>query len=116
MREDVYSKHFKLGHHTVHNSPGICNGIWSDMGIETNYMLYGKSRFGIIGFTLQPETLKTWAYSLNICTGIMKDLSDMAEGKSETPDKHKEEGTAWIKSDGKERDSLRIKLLTCIAH
>ena len=51
------------------NSPGIANGIWSDMEIETTYMLYGHSWFGIIGFTLKPETLKT-------CSSPLRDLSD----------------------------------------
>ena len=41
--------------------PGIWNGIWSDMFIETTVIRYGHGPGGIIGITLKPETLKTWA-------------------------------------------------------
>ncbi|MCP3888518.1 MAG: hypothetical protein GY702_06550, partial [Desulfobulbaceae bacterium] len=55
-------KQFLKGEHTVHHTAGISNGIWSDMAIETTYMRYGHGRSGIVGLTLNPESLKTWSY------------------------------------------------------
>jgi len=52
---------FMKGEHVMHHIPGVWNGIWSDMFIETTFMRYGHSHGGIIGITLRPDTLKTWA-------------------------------------------------------
>ena len=52
-------KYFMDGEHTVHHKTGLFNGLWTDMGIETTFMRYGKGRNGIIGITLKPGTLKT---------------------------------------------------------
>ena len=46
--------------------PGLWNGIWSDMSIETTFMRYGHDKQGIIGVTLKPETIKVWSLSLHI--------------------------------------------------
>ena len=51
---DVH-KHFRAHEHTMHHTPGLFNGIWSDMAIETTYMRYGHGRKGIFGITLKPE-------------------------------------------------------------
>lgn len=59
---------FAKGQRTMHHNPGIFNGIWSDMAIETTFMRYGHSKNGIVGITLKPETLKTWAYSCILVT------------------------------------------------
>ena len=67
MPEDV-RQHFVNGEHIMHHNPGLFNGIWSDMAIETTFMRYGHGQSGIIGITLRPETLKTWAYSLTHAT------------------------------------------------
>ncbi len=63
---EVVRQHFVKGEHTVHNNAGLFTGIWSDMAIETTFMRYGHGQSGIIGITLIPETLKTWAYSLHM--------------------------------------------------
>ena len=55
---------FMSGEHVMHHVPGLWNGIWSDMFIETTFMRYGHGPQGIIGITLKPETLKTWALGL----------------------------------------------------
>jgi len=47
---------FLRGEHTMHHIPGIFNGIWSDMAIDTTFMHYGHGRSGIINVTLKPET------------------------------------------------------------
>ncbi len=60
---------------------GLWNGIWSDMFIESTFMRYGHGQLGIIGITLKPETLKTWALSRHICSRLMEDLAEL-RGKS----------------------------------
>ena len=76
MPDDVRN-HFMRDEHTMHHTAGIYNGIWSDMAIETTLMRHGKGRNGIIGITLKPETLNTWAYSMHTCNEILKDLDQM---------------------------------------
>ena len=74
---------------------GIWNGIWSDMFIETTFMRYGHGPRGIIGITLKPETLKTWALGLHICSRLEQDIADITEGERVTSQEtHKEETTA----------------------
>ena len=102
---------FGRGQHTMHHKTGIYNGIWSDMLIETTFMRYGHSQGGIVGITLKPETLKTWAYSIHICHSILNDLADMRDEKvSECQITHKEETNAKIKSDATDRRNLSEKL------
>ena len=54
------------GEHVMHHIPGVWDGVWSIMFIETTFMRYGHSHGGIIGITLRPDTLKTWALGLHI--------------------------------------------------
>lgn len=107
-------KHFMDGQHTMHHTTGLFNGIWSDMAIETTFMRYGKGRNGIIGLTLNPGSLKTWAYSLHICNGIVNDLNEMRDETPATHTSHKEEMKARIKTDAKDRKALQDKLQLCI--
>jgi hypothetical protein len=51
---------FMKGEHVTRHTPGVWNGMWTDMMIETTFMRYGKGPNGIIGITLKPNTLKTW--------------------------------------------------------
>ena len=51
-------KHFMAREHTMHQTSGLFNGIWTDMAIETTFMRYGHGRRGIAGITLKQETLK----------------------------------------------------------
>ena len=44
------------GEHVMRHIPGMWNGIWSDMFIETTFMRYGHGKSGIAGFILKPET------------------------------------------------------------
>ena len=42
-------------------------------------MRYGHSHGGIIGITLQPETLKIWALGLHIRSRIVEDMIHMSD-------------------------------------
>ena len=84
------------------------------MVIETTFMRYGHEQSGIIGITLKPETLKTWAYSLHTCHGIIDDLNEMRDNERPTAQtSHKEETAAIIKGDDQDRKALRDKLELC---
>ena len=99
----------------MHHNAGLFNGIWSDMTIETTFMRYGHGQSGIIGITLEPETLKTWAYSLQTCRGIIDDLNEMRDNERPSAQtSHKEETAARIKGDDQDRKALRDKLELCI--
>ncbi|KAG1656584.1 hypothetical protein GQR58_023837 [Nymphon striatum] len=103
------------GHHTMHHSTGLFNGIWSEIAIETTFMRYGHSKSGIVGITLKPETLKTWAYSLHTCHGILDYLDEMRETyRSPCKTTHKEETAARIQGDEQDRKNLDEKLKLCI--
>ena len=45
---------FMTAEHTMHHIPGIWNGIWSDMNIDTTFMRYEHGKRGIMGVTLKP--------------------------------------------------------------
>jgi len=65
-------EHFMKGSHVMRHVPGLWNGLWSDMFIETTVMRYGHVKSGIIDITLKSETLKTWALSLHVCGQILE--------------------------------------------
>ena len=95
--------------------PGVWNGIWSDMFIETTFMRYGHGKRGIIGVTLKPETLKVWSFSLHICSRLEQDISSFInpDDDAELTD-HKEESKGRISTDKADRESIRRKLQECI--
>jgi len=103
-------KMFLNGDHVTRHTPGIWNGIWSDMMIETTFMRYGKGPGGIIGNTLKPSTVKTWALSLHICSMLAKDFSDMITGEKSNPNLHKEEMKSRMTSDANDRAKIGQKL------
>ena len=74
-------EYFMKGAHVMRHRPGLWNGLWSDMFIETTLMRYGHGKAGIIGITLKPETLKTWALSLHVCGKLLEDLSTLRENE-----------------------------------
>ena len=69
---------FMRGEHVMYHVPGLWNGIWSDMYIETTFMRYGHGPGGIIGITLKPETLKTWALGLHVCCQLEQDTVNLS--------------------------------------
>lgn len=102
---------FMKGEHVMHHVPGLWNGIWSDMFIETTFMRYGHGPGGIIGITLKPETLKTWALGLHICCRLEQDIAEVVGSEKERrQETHKEETKARIASDSSDRASIREKL------
>ena len=109
-------EYFMKGAHVMRHRPGLWNGLWSDMFIETTFMWYGHGKAGIIGITLKPETLKTWALSLHVCGKLLEDLSTLRENErpSCTQTIHKEEAEARISADQADREGLRKKLDMCI--
>ncbi|KAK5898165.1 hypothetical protein CgunFtcFv8_015606 [Champsocephalus gunnari] len=66
----------------MHHRSDVFNGIWSDMAIETTFMRYGHGQNGIIGITLRPETLKTWASSMHACNKVVGNLDSMRDHMS----------------------------------
>ena len=112
LPSEVLEKFLK-GQHVMRHKPGLWNGIWSDMFIESTFMRYGHGPGGVIGVTLQPATLKLWAYSLHICAQITGDIVAMTEGGKNRgiATIHKEVMPARITAD---RSKLREKLFTCI--
>ncbi|EDO50031.1 predicted protein [Nematostella vectensis] len=106
---------FLKGEHTMHHVPGLWNGIWSDMFIETTFMRYGHGPGGIIGITLKPETLKTWALGLHICFRLDQDVASIVSNEQEACQAtHEEETQGRIASDSADRESIRKKLELCI--
>ena len=109
-------EHFMKGEHVMRHIPGIWNGIWSNMYIETTFMSYGHDQGGIIGIIRKPETLQIWALNLHIhvCGQLESDLADMVEGESENLQAtHKEERPTRLTKDAhhNHREGIRRKLL-----
>ena len=57
LHENVLKRFLNEEHVRSHN-PGVWNGIWSNMFIETTFMCYGKGPGGLVGVTLKPSTIK----------------------------------------------------------
>ena len=103
--------HFMKGEHTVQQTSSIFAGLWSDMAIETSYMWFGHSSTGIVGQLLKPETIKTWAYSINSCCELAEGLEAMRNKDQEENTTHKEMKGRINKDDC---SILRKKLETSI--
>jgi hypothetical protein len=87
------------------------------MAIETTFMRYGHGQSGIIGVTLKPNTVNTWAYSMHACNTVVSNLDEMRQqyhNDQITQVHHKEEGTARIKLDTADHRILQEKLQNCI--
>lgn len=98
---------FMKSQHVMRHSPGLWNGMWSDMYIETTFMRYGHGPGALVGITLNPSATRRWALSLHIRSRLIKDLSNMRDANlsSNEVTVHKEE---------KIREKIREKLQTCI--
>ena len=73
------AERFLKGEHVMRHNPGLWNGIWSDMYIETTFICYCHGPGRIVDITLNPNALKHWALSLHICSQIIKDVSEMGD-------------------------------------
>ena len=70
------------------------------MYTESTFMRYGQSHGGIIGITLQPETLKIWALGHHNWSRIVEDMTNMSDQHSvQTQETHKEESKSRIQAD-----------------
>lgn len=91
--------------------PGLWDGIWSAMFVESTFMRYGHSHGGIIGITLQPETRKTWTLGLHICSRLVDDIACMRDPDyAATQETHKEEIKSRIKTNAADRSAIREKM------
>ena len=85
------------------------------MFIESTFMRYGHGKAGIVGITLKPETLKTWALSRHICSQMIDNMNSLQEETKDTCQvMHKEEGKSRIQCDQKDRDGIKQKISMCI--
>lgn len=101
---------FLKGEHVMRHKPGIWNGIWSDMYIETTFMRYGKGPKGIIGITLKPSAVKRWAFSMHVCCRVANDVATITHRRTKVEvSSHKEENPSRVKSDRKDRQNIRNK-------
>ena len=80
------------------------------MYIESTFMRYGHSHEGIMGITLQPETL-----GLHIRSRIVEDMTNMSDQHSvQTHETHKKESKSRMQADAADRKVIREKLEQCI--
>ena len=108
--------YFMKGEHTVQHRAVVFSGIWSDMAIETSYMRFGhSSSSGLVRPEMKPETMKTWAYSLNSCCEIVEGLDTMRNKPPRETELHTEEMKSCIRKDQIDRHVLRTKIENSIA-
>ena len=103
------------GEHVMKHNPGVWNGIWSYIFIETTFMRYGKGPGCLVGVTLKPSTVKRWALSLHTTSRVESDIDEMRyvqRTREETT--HKEEMSGRIASDANDRGDIQQKLEMCI--
>ncbi|KAG0712796.1 hypothetical protein GWK47_017680 [Chionoecetes opilio] len=99
------------GNHVMRHNPGIWNGIWSDMFIESTFMRYGHEAGGLVGLTLQPSAVSRWALSLHVCSQLRVDLPALKDGQTNgSTTTHKEETNSRMKSDATDREKLKTTL------
>ena len=100
---EVHSE-FMKGNHVMRHIPGLWNGIWSDMFIESTFMRYGMQ---MVGLTLQPSAVSRWALSRHVCSHLRADLASMKDGQGMTEmTTHIEETKSRIKSDAEDREKI----------
>ena len=96
--------------HVMRHRKGLWNGIRSDMYIETTFMRYGHGPDGIVGIrpTLNPSTLKKWAYIMHTCSQMENDIEGTSEAQTAIDvSSHKEERTARIRADAADGERIR---------
>ena len=79
------------------------------MMMKTIFMRQGKGPSGIIGITLKPNSLKTWALSLHICSVLAKYISDMTSD-DEHQHLHKDVMQARMTADATDISKIRHNL------
>ena len=71
---DNFHSHFMKVELTIQLFATPLSGIWSDMGIEVLYNRISKKAAGIIRQSKYMETVKVWAYSLNVILRLLNVL------------------------------------------
>ena len=108
---DDLLREFLKGNHVMRHHPGIWNGIWSDMFIESTFMRYGHESGGLTGLTLKPASVARWALCLHVCSQICSDLTEMKEEQdTKFVSSHKEENPGRIASDSSDRKKIQQTL------
>ena len=78
-------------------------------------MRYGHGPSGIIGNTLNPQSIKRWVMSLHNYSQLINDIATVIEKNAKGPKTVlKEESGSRIKHDTHDRLKLREKLVTCV--
>ena len=98
------------GDHVGRHKEGIWNGLWSDMMIETTYMLQGKGPGGLIGISTNQRSASIWANSHHTIGEIVSELDIMSNHHNVKSTVHKEESTAQIKADAADRKKIRTMI------
>ena len=101
---------FMKGDHVGRHKEGIWNGLWSDMMIETTYMLQGKGPGGLIGISTSQRSSSIWANSHHTIGEIVSELDIMSNHHNVKSTVHKEESTAQIKADASDRKKIRTMI------
>lgn len=80
------------------------------------YTINWKSRPGIYGVTLKPETLKTWALSRHVCSQLMVELAKMRSDRDDDRflKTHKEKSAPRMRSTKKDGEGIKRKIAMCI--
>ena len=73
-------------------------------------MRFGHSSTGIVGQSMKPKTIKTWAYSINSCCELAEGLEAMRNKDQQENTTHKEEMKGRINKHETDRSILRKKL------
>lgn len=108
-------KHFIAGEHAVYLSDGVFNGVWTDQGIESTYMKFGKGKKGIGRTALRPESQRQWAYSADATTTVSHSVRSLSgNGDVKHAHKHRDETNSRMEMDMKDKSSLRSKLSLAI--
>ena len=77
------------------------------MAIETSFMKYShSSSSGVLGQEIKPETMKTWAYSLNACCKMVASLEPRRNKEATDSELHKEESKSCIAHNKNDRDKI----------
>ena len=113
LRPDILDN-FCRGEQSLHHNAGLNNGMWSDMFIETTWMRKGHGPGGIIGTTESPQTMATWAHSMDSTMTLIADLKKMSGSEDYIQTDHKEESASRIHQDECDRRLLRTALESCI--
>ena len=99
----------------VRHISGIYNSIWTDMFIESSYMLVGHSPGGARGLENKENQMTVWALSHATCGKLSRDVHEMGDSEPEHIQSfHKEEDKARMTSDVADREQIGNILQHCI--